>query len=140
MAGPVRFHQFQLPVAQLLPDHELPDHELPDQVLPDQLLPDQVLPLHVLPLQVLPDHELPLQVLPDHVLPDQVLPDQVLPFQVPPDQVLPAACKVAMDALLKVLPKMSFSPWRTTPFVVRWSLPRAASSEPVPVAFVKLCV
>ena len=125
---------------QLLPDHELPDQELPDQLLPDHELPDQEFPDHELPDQLLPDHELPDQELPDHELPDQELPVQVLPFQVPPDQELPAAWSTASAFVSIGLPKMSFSPERTMPSRVMWSLPRASSSVPPPFAGPKLCV
>ena len=38
-----------------------------------------------------------------------------------------------MAAELKGWPKMSCSPWSTTPFSEMWSLPRDASRLPVPV-------
>src|SRR5687767_4574779 len=140
--------QFQEPVDQVLPlqvepDQVLPDQVLPDQVLPDQVLPDQLSPLQVEPDQVLPDQVLPDQVLPDHVQPDQLSPLQlepdqlsplqVLPFHVPPDQLLPAASRTAIAGALKLWPKMSCSPLRTTPASVRWSDPRERSSDPTPV-------
>ena len=72
-------------------------------------LPDQDEPLHELP-----DHDDPLQLEPLHELPDQ---DE--PFQKLPDQLWPAASKSAITAELNGLPKMSCSPWSTTPFSVR---------------------
>ena len=70
-----------------------------------------------------------------------MLPLQVLPFQAPPDQLLPAASAVAIAAVLNGWPKMSVEPVSATPFIVRWSVPREASSEPVPVEFAMLfCV
>jgi hypothetical protein len=129
---------------QLLPDQLEPDHVDPDQLDPDhveldhveldQLLPDQLEPDHVLPDQLEPDQELP-----DHVEPDQLEPDQVLPFHTPPDQLLPAASNAAIAFESKGIPKMSCSPVSTTPFAVRWSLPRAASRLPVPVAEANHC-
>ena len=121
-----------------------PCQEPPDQLLPLQVLPDQLLPLHVLPDHVEPDHVEPLHVLPDQVEPDQVEPlqvepDHVDPFQVPPDQLFPAASAWATVAELNGLPKTSFSPVSTTPSRVMWSVPRASSSEPLPVASVNFC-
>ena len=101
---------------------------LPLQLEPDQVLPLQLLPLQLLPLQLLPDQVLPLQL-----LPLQLEPDQLLPFQVPPDQLLPVASSTAMAGALKLWPKMSCSPLKTTPSAVRWSDPRLLSSEPTPV-------
>src|SRR5579884_2209089 len=75
----------------------------------------------------------PLQLLPLHELPLHELPDQLEPFHLPPDQLDPAASSAAICVELNGLPKMSCSPWSTTPFKVRWSEPRAASSDPVPV-------
>ena len=92
--------------------------------MPDQLEPLQLEPLHDEPLHELPDQEEPFQE----------LPDQLEPFQVPPDQLEPAASSAAMAADTNGLPKMSCSPWSTTPFIEMWSEPRAASSDPVPVA------
>src|SRR5690349_9655939 len=109
----------ELSPLELLPDHELPDQELPDQEFPDQLLPD---------------HELPLQE-----LPLQELPDQTLPFQVPPLQEAPAASSSAIEDASNAWPKMSISPWSTTPSRVRWSSPRETSSEPVPVPCANRC-
>ena len=110
-----------------------PDHELPDHVFPDHELPDQVFPLHVPD-----DHEFPDQEFPDHVFPDQEFPDQELPlhldpFQTPPDQEFPAASAAASTEVSMATPKMSCSPASATPSRVMWSLPRDASSEPVPV-------
>jgi hypothetical protein len=109
---------------QLLPDHEDPLQELPDQLLPDHELPDQddplqLLPDHDEPLQLLPLQELPDQDEPLHELPDQLLPDHDEPFQVPPDQLWPAASRSAMAAASNGWPKMSCSPVRTTPSIVR---------------------
>src|SRR5439155_1483404 len=133
---------------QLEPDQLLPLQLEPDQLLPLQLEPDQLLPLQLLPLQLEPDQLLPLQLEPDQLLPlqlepDQLLPlqlpslqlepDQVLPFQEPPDQLLPDASSTAITGALKLWPKMSCSPFKTTPSAVRWSEPRALSSEPTPV-------
>ena len=136
MAGAVV--QFQDAVDQPLSLQLDPDQLLPDQLEPDQLLPDQLLPNHLIPdqlpsLQLEPDQLLPDQLEPDQLLPDQLEPDQVLPFQVPPDQLLPAASRAAIAGALKSWPKMSCSPLRTTPSAVRWSDPRALSSEPTPV-------
>src|SRR2546425_762258 len=77
-----------------------PARLLPLQVMPDQLAPDQLAPLQVAPAQLAPLQEEPLQV---------------EPFQVPPDQLEPAASSFAIAAELNGLPKMSFSPCRTTP-------------------------
>jgi hypothetical protein len=49
----------------------------------------------------------------DHVDPDHVDPDHVEPFHTPPDQLLPAVVDV------NGRPKMSISPLRTTPSLVR---------------------
>ena len=84
--------------------------------------------LPALALEIAPDHDEPLQLEPLHELPDQ---DE--PFQKLPDQLWPAASKSAITAELKGMPKMSCSPWSTTPLTEMWSLPRDASSEPVPV-------
>ena len=99
-----------------------------DQPLSLQLEPDQLLPDQLEPDQLLPDH-----LMPDQLLPLQLEPDQVLPFHVPPDQLLPAASRAAIAGALKSWPKMSCSPLRTTPSALRWSEPRAPSSEPTPV-------
>jgi hypothetical protein len=130
---------------QLLPDQLEPDHDDPDQLEPDhveldhveldQLLPDQLEPDHVLPDQLEPDQELP-----DHVEPDQLEPDHVLPFHTPPDQLLPAASSAAIASESNGMPKMSCSPASVTPFAVRWSLPRAPSRLPVPVAEPNHCM
>ncbi|MGZ4387622.1 MAG: hypothetical protein ACXVZO_11885, partial [Gaiellaceae bacterium] len=104
-----------------------PPHEASDQLLPDQELPDQLLPDHELPDQLLPD-----QLLPDQELPDQELPVQVCPFQTPPDHELPVLSAAASDLVSTGAPKTSCSPVSTTPFCVRWSWPRDASSVPLP--------
>ena len=44
-----------------------------------------------------------------------------------------------MAAELNGMPKMSCSPWSTTPSIEMWSVPRDASSEPVPVEGVLYC-
>jgi hypothetical protein len=132
--------QPQLPPAQDLPDQELPDQDEPDQLLPDQELPVQLLPDHEEPAQDEPAHEEPAQDEPAQDEPAQELPAQLRPFQVPPDQLLPAVAAAAMAVELNAWPKMSLSPVRTTPLAVRWSVPRAASSEPVPVALVNVWV
>ena len=120
---------------------------------PDQLLaaPAGATPAE-LPLQELPDQDEPLQEFADHDEPLQLdplqatrheplheLPDQDEPFQIPPDQLEPAASSAAIAAELKGMPKMSCSPWSTTPFIEMWSVPREASSEPVPVAGALYC-
>src|SRR5579884_854890 len=110
-----------------------PSHCALDQLDPLQLEPLQELPLHELPDQLEPLHGLPDQLLPLHELPLHELPDQLEPFHLPPDQLDPAASSAAICVELNGLPKMSCSPWSTTPFKVRWSEPRAASSDPVPV-------
>jgi hypothetical protein len=123
----------QLEPLQLEPLHELPLQELPLQELPDQLEPLQELPDQTRSLQLEPLHELPDQLEPLQELPDHELPDQLEPFQTPPDQLEPAASSAAMTAELKGWPKMSCSPWSTTPFIETWSLPREASRLPIPV-------
>ena len=105
-----------------------PLQELPLQELPDQLEPLHELPLHELPDQLEPLHELPLQE-----LPDQLEPLHELPLHELPDQLLPEASRAAMDVESNGCPKMSCSPWRTTPFSDRWPSPRESSSEPLPV-------
>jgi hypothetical protein len=90
--------------------------------LSDQLEPLQLDPLQLDPLQELPDHEDPLQE----------LPVQTEPFQVPPDQAESAASSAAIAVESKGWPKMSCSPWSTTPSIETWSLPREASSRPRP--------
>ena len=70
--------------------------------MPDHELTDQLEPLHELPLQLEPLHELP---------------DQDEPFQLPPDQLWPAASSAAIAAESNGMPKMSCSPWSTTPFM-----------------------
>jgi hypothetical protein len=57
----------------------------------------------------------------------------------PPDQLDPAASSAAIAAELKGAPKMSCSPWRTTPLSETWSVPREASSDPVPVEGALYC-
>ena len=93
--------------------HELLLHELPDQLLLDQELLD---------------HELPLQE-----LLDQLLLPQLLPFQVPPDHDVPAASAAVRAAASNGCPKMSMLPRSATPPRLTWAVPRACSSEPVPV-------
>src|SRR5215475_2239532 len=105
-----------------------PSHDALDQLLPLQLEPLQLEPLHELP-----DQRRLLQLEPLHELPLHELPDQLEPFHLPPDQLEPLASRAAIEAELKGLPKMSVSPWSTTPSRLRWSLPREASSEPMPV-------
>jgi hypothetical protein len=131
--------QLQLPPAQTPPDQLEPLQLLPLQLEPDQDEPDQLLPLQVIPDQEEPDQLEPLHVQPDQELPDQLDPDQLLPFQMPPDQLAPAASALASVVELSVRPKMSFSPERRTPFIVTRSVPREASIEPVPLAFVNVC-
>jgi hypothetical protein len=63
-----------------------------------------------------------------------VEPDHVLPFQTPSDQLVYAASAAAIATESNGLPKMSCSPVSVTPSAVRWSLPRAASRLPEPVA------
>jgi hypothetical protein len=118
---------------QLEPDQLLPDQLLPLQLEPDHLIPDQLLSLQLEPDQLLPDQLEPDQLLPFQPLSLQLEPDQLLPFHVPPDQLLPAASSAAIAGALKLWPKMSCSPLKTTPSAVRWSDPRALSSEPAPV-------
>jgi hypothetical protein len=130
--------QVQLLPDQLLPDQDDPDQDEPDQLLPDQLLPDQDDPDQDDPDQLLPDQDEPDQDEPDQELPDQELPDQLLPFQLPPDQLVAAASAVAIAVELNAWPKMSRSPDRTTPLAAMWSVPRAASSAPVPEAAAKV--
>jgi hypothetical protein len=105
-----RCDQSQEAPSQPALDHELELHELPDHELELQELPD-----HELPDQELPDQELPDQELPDQELPLHDDPLQLLPFQRPPDQLEPVASRIAIVAASKGLPKMSFSPWSTTP-------------------------
>ena len=81
----------------------------------------------------------PLHELPDQDEPLHELPDQDEPFQTPPDQLEPAASSAAMAAELKGIPKMSCSPWSTTPLIEMWSVPREASRDPVPVAGMLYC-
>ena len=106
--------QPQLPVDQLLPDHDDPDHDDPDHVEPDHVEPDNVEP--------------------DHVEPDHVEPDHVEPDQVPPDQLLPAVPG------RNGFPKMSMSPLSTTPSRVTRSVPRDSSTKPRPVPLAKIWV
>jgi hypothetical protein len=96
--------------------------------LPLQERADQLDPLHELP-----DQLDPLQELPDQLDPLHELPDQLEPFQVPPDQLDPVASRAAITVELKGCPKMSCSPWSTTPFMLMWSVPREASRRPAPV-------
>jgi hypothetical protein len=108
-------------------DHDDPDQDEPDQDDPDHDDPDQLEPDHDDPDQLEPDHVEPDHVDPDQLDPDQLDPDQLKPFHRPPDQLLPAVPGA------KGCPKMSISPCRTTPSLVRWSRPRDSSTEPVPV-------
>ena len=86
-----------------------------------------------------PDQEEPLQELPDQEEPLHELPDHEEPFHMPPDQLEPAASSAAIEPEENGLPKMSCSPWSTTPLLEMWSVPREASREPVPVAGVLYC-
>ena len=124
---------------QLLPDQLDPDQLLPDQDDPDQLLPDQLDPDQLLPDQLDPDQLLPDQDDPDQLLPDQLDPDQLLPDQLDPDQSS-VPVHVVADSLAwtqasgsHAAPVTVYSPTRTSPPMVTWSSPRAASSEPRPV-------
>ena len=128
----VLVHQLQPRPAQSSPDHELPDQLLPLHDEPLQLDPDHELPLHELPLQLEPDQLLPAQTTLLQLDPDQLLPVQTLPFHVPPDQLDAAASACAIPRELKWWPKMSWLPVSVTPSMVRWSVPREASTEPVP--------
>jgi hypothetical protein len=66
-------------------------------------------------------------------------PDHTRPFQVPPVQAVPAERLDASVAVLTASPKMSFSPFSTTPLSTRCEVPRAASRVPVPVELVAVC-
>src|SRR5512132_1269180 len=90
------------------------------------------------------DQGVPAQVVPDQVavvqyVPLQLLPVQVPPFQVPPCQLVAVASALAIVDELKVRPKMSRSPSRTTLPSWRCALPRLTSSEPVPLEGVYGC-
>src|ERR687892_181049 len=68
------------------------------------------------------------------LLPDQDFPDQLLPFHRPPCQEVSARLATDHAAPSQTDPKMSISPTRSVVPSETWPDPRAASSEPRPVA------
>jgi hypothetical protein len=104
------------------------DHIRPDHIRPDQTSLDHIRPDHIRPDQLVAAQSLPVKLAPDHIR----------PFQVPPVQAVPAVRRDARVAVLTASPKMSRSPFRTTPLSTRCAVPRALSRVPVPVELVEL--
>src|ERR1700712_5692949 len=134
-------HQLQSPPLQRVPDQRvplksLPLQRVPVQPVPLQRVPDQSAPDQRGPDQRVPLHRVPLQSTELQRVPAQASPDQRVPFQVPPLQAAPMADSGAQVAGVHAVPKMSYSPERTSPVSAstRSVEPRAASSEPRPVA------
>src|SRR5919106_1785482 len=100
-----------------------------DQRSLPQLLPDQDFPDHTISDQDFPDHDFPDQPVADHESPDQLL-----PFHRPPCQEVSARLATDHAAPSQTDPKMSISPTRSVVPSETWPDPRAASSEPWPVA------
>jgi len=110
--------QLQLELDHRLPDQPAPVQRDPFQPLPVQREPSQVMPVQRDPVQRDPAQSVPVQVALVQRDPDQPSPVQREPFQIPPVQDLLLACSVAIAALSKVCPKMSFCPVRATPLEV----------------------
>ncbi len=63
---------------------------------------------------------------------DQAVPTRERPSQSPSVQTVPAARALASALELRGWPKMSTSPWSTTPFSSSRTEPRASSMSPLP--------
>ena len=119
-----------------MPDQPSPDHMRPVQVPADHMRPDHMRPDQTSLDHIRPDHIRPNQVVAVQVMPLKLEPDHMRPFQVPPVQAVPASRLEARVLVETGSPKMSRSPFSTTPLSTRWALPQASSRLPVPVLLV----
>jgi hypothetical protein len=119
----------------MLPDHDVPDHDLFDHDLFDHERFDHERFDHERFDHDRFAHELPVHAVPAQLLsPSQPLPVHTEPFQVPSDHAAPTADNRAQRRPSHGWPMMSVSPVSSTPSSATCSPPRAASSDPEPLA------